>query len=119
MRNLKKQLKKKTSSYQRRKFRVNSVIKSNSDNPRVIIQKSNMYVSAQLIDNTWKVLGFFSDKLVKWGTKTQRAKAAWLEFAKKILDQKIEKISFDRNWNLYHWRVKAFAEGLREGWLKF
>ncbi|MCF7835058.1 50S ribosomal protein L18 [Candidatus Gracilibacteria bacterium] len=119
MRNLKIQLKKKTGSYKRRKFRVNSVIKANSENPRVIIQKSNMYVSAQLIDNTGKVLGHFSDKGAKGDTKTNRAQSAGLEFGKKILSQKIEKISFDRNGNLYHGRIKAFAEGLREAGLKF
>ena len=38
---------------------------------------------------------------------------------KKIKDLKIEGIVFDRGWFIYHWRVKALAEALREGGIKF
>jgi large subunit ribosomal protein L18 len=37
--------------------------------------------------------------------------------AKIIKDKNIEKVVFDRNWYLYHGRVKAFAEGIRAGWV--
>jgi large subunit ribosomal protein L18 len=47
------------------------------------------------------------------------AKKVGQEIAKKILDLKIDTIVFDRGWFAYHGRVKALAEALREGGLKF
>jgi large subunit ribosomal protein L18 len=47
------------------------------------------------------------------------AKKVWLEMAKKVLDLNISDVVFDRGWFAYHGRVKALAEALREGGLKF
>jgi large subunit ribosomal protein L18 len=58
-------------------------------------------------------------KLKKEWTKTQMAKKVWEEMAKKASELKIDTIVFDRGGFAYHWRVKALAEALREGGLKF
>jgi large subunit ribosomal protein L18 len=58
-------------------------------------------------------------KLKKEWTKTEMAKKVWEEIAKKVNELKIKEIIFDRNWFAYHWRIKALAEVLREGWVKF
>ena len=64
--------------------------------------------------NTFKII-----KIKKEGTKTEMAKKVWLEMAKKVLDLNISDVVFDRGWFAYHGRVKALAEALREGGLKF
>lgn len=82
---------------------------------RIVINRSNKYIKAQLLDKTGNVLGFACDKDLKGETKSQTAHAAWLLLAKTIQDKKIGKVVFDRNGYLYHGRVKSFVEGLREG----
>jgi large subunit ribosomal protein L18 len=52
-------------------------------------------------------------------TKTEMAKKVWEEMVKKVNELKIKEIVFDRGWFAYHWRIKALAEALREGWLQF
>lgn len=118
MRNLGKKIKQKTAKYARRKHRVNLKIKKFSDNPRVVINKSNMFIKAQVIDVDWKVLACIIDKAAKWDTKTQRAESAGTTLAEKLLKSWLTEVSFDRNWHLYHGRVKAFAEWMRKGWVK-
>ena len=102
----------KTLKRLRRKNRIRAKISGTSSRPRL---------SVQLIDDTkWITLASASDqKLEKKGTKTDMAKVVWTEMAKKIKDLKIESIVFDRGWFIYHWRVKALAEALREGGIKF
>lgn len=118
MRNLGKKIKQKVAKYSRRKHRINLKIKKFSDNPRVVINKSNLFIKAQVISVDWKVLAHIIDKAASWETKTQRAETAGNLLAEKLLKDWIKEVSFDRNWNLYHWRVKAFAEWMRKGWIK-
>jgi len=93
-------------------------IKKFTDNPRVVINKSNMFIKAQVVSVDWKVLANVMDKAVKWQTKTQNAESAGTILAEKLLKDWIKEVSFDRNWYLYHGRVKAFAEWMRKGWIK-
>jgi large subunit ribosomal protein L18 len=60
-------------------------------------------------------LATITDKKAKGASKSERAFAAWEEFAKTIKTKKIETVIFDRNGHLYHGRIKAFAEGIRKG----
>lgn len=53
------------------------------------------------------------------GTKREKAGATGLALAKKALGAKIKEVVFDRGPRLYHGRVKALAEGARQGGLKF
>lgn len=103
-----------------RKNRVRAKISGTAARPRLSVFRSNAHISVQLIDDTaWKTLASFSDLKLEGGTKTEMAKKVWLEMAKKVLDLKIEDVVFDRGWFAYHGRVKALAEALREGGLKF
>ena len=103
----------KTLKRLRRKNRIRAKISGTSSRPRLSVFRSNSFISVQLIDDTkWITLASASDqKLEKKGTKT--------DMAKKIKDLKIERIVCDRGWFIYHWRVKALAEALREGGIKF
>lgn len=89
--------------------------------PRLCIFRSLRSIYAQLIDDDkGRVLASTSDlKDKSKETKTLRAKRIGLELAKKAIEAKIENCVFDRAGYRYHGRVKALAEGAREGGLKF
>ncbi|MBS1564528.1 MAG: 50S ribosomal protein L18, partial [Bacteroidetes bacterium] len=53
------------------------------------------------------------------GTKTEKSKLVGAAIARKAKDLGLETVVFDRGGNLYHGRVKAVADGAREGGLKF
>jgi large subunit ribosomal protein L18 len=93
----------------------------NSDKPRVTVFRSNRFIYAQLIDDSQhKTLASASSLNIKEEEdKSAQAKAVGLELAKKALEAGISSIAFDRGKYLYHGRIKALAEGLREGGLKF
>lgn len=104
-----------------RKNRVRSKISGTPTIPRLSVFRSNVHISVQLIDDTnSKTLTASSDiKISDKTTKTEKAKNVWIEMAKKIKDLKIDSIVFDRGWFAYHGRVKALADALREGGIKF
>lgn len=118
MAQLSTKLKAKLEKYLNRKNRVNSKIKSHNPQNRVVITKSNMYIKAQVIWLDGKVIASVSDKWAKGSTKTERAFAAWEQLAKLMKDHKVDSAAFDRNGYLYHGRVKAFADGIRNWWIK-
>lgn len=103
--------------YSRRKNKTNTLAKINWDLPRIIINKSNKFNYAMIIDSEGKVLLNLNDKNISW-TKTEKALELWKQLAQKLISQKIEKAVFDRNWHLYHGRVKSIADWAREWWLK-
>lgn len=90
---------------------------------RLSIHRSNRYLFAQVVDpKTQKTVLGISDKNFhdnQKGSKSEKAKAFGLKFAQKALDHKIKAVVFDRGRFRYHGRVKAFAEGAREGGLQF
>ncbi len=101
----------------RRKNRVNTLIKKTTSLPRLIVRKSNVHTSAQLVDNAGKVLAYATDKAAK-GTKTEKAFAVGQQIAELAKKQGVETVVFDRNGNRYHGRVKAVSEGARDAGLK-
>jgi len=113
-------LKKQRTKKQRSK-RVRARIKGVSSRLRLSVFRSNKHISLQIIDdNEGKTLVSLNDlKIKKKGTKTEIAKEIGKELAKEALKKKISEIVFDRGGYKYHGRVKAAAEGLREGGLKF
>ena len=114
---------KKLNQTSRRKLRVRKKIKANTYLPRVVVFRSNKYLSAQLLDTSSKVLLALSENKLnpndKKKPKSQRAQALGTIFGKKVNTKKIKKIIFDRGPYKYHGRVKAFAEALRAEGLKF
>lgn len=112
---------KKTLNRLSRKNRVRAKISWTAERPRISVFRSNTHISVQLIDDiAWKTLASASDlKVSKEGNKTEMAKKVWAELAKKATEMKVSSVVFDRGWFAYHGRVKALAEALREGGLKF
>ena len=111
-----------------RRKRVRAKIKGASDRPRLSVFRSNRYVFAQIIDDvkgaTLVSAGDFKSKCKakpasRTGRKTESARGVGLELAKAAKLKKIESVAFDRGGNKYQGRVKALAEGAREGGLKF
>ena len=116
---LKNKLQEKIRKYLRRKNKVNTKIKNLHPEYRLLVERSNLYVSAQVLDAQGNVVEVSSDKTASGATKTQRAEAAGASFAEVLKEKGVEKIAFDRNGYLYHGRIKAFADGLRKGGIQF
>jgi len=101
---------------------IRGKIAGTSAKPRLSVFRSNDNLYAQLIDDsTGHTLLSYSTKLVKeeTGTKIDLSKLAGKKLAEKAVETGISTVVFDRNGYLYHGRVKALAEGAREGGLKF
>lgn len=108
---------------QTRQTRIRAKVKGVSDKPRLSVFRSNKYVYAQVIDDQKKqtVVGVTEKELLvkEKLNKSQRARNLGKLIAKKAIAKKISKVVFDRGSYRYHGRVKAIAEGAREGGLKF
>ena len=97
------------------------------DKPRLVIYRSLKYIYGQLVDDVNHKVIFAASNLSKNApkdlkkikTKVEAAKLIGKFLGENALKNKIDKVVFDRNGYLYHGRVKAFAEGAREGGLKF
>lgn len=100
-------------------MRVNTQVKLSNPDFRIIISKSLRYIKADVVDASWKTVASFSDRWEKTGTKTDRALNAGKAFAEILKWKKITKLSFDRNGYLYHGRIEAFADGMRDGGINF
>ncbi len=104
------------------KNRIRKIVSGTESHPRLTVFRSNKEISVQLIDDvSGKTLAAASSRtkgLAK-GTKIETATAVGKSLAEKAVKAGIETCSFDRNGYLYHGRVKALAEGAREGGLKF
>ncbi|HEY6112989.1 MAG TPA: 50S ribosomal protein L18 [Gaiellaceae bacterium] len=105
----------------RRHRRVRSKIAGTAERPRLLVFRSNRGISAQLIDDqTGRTLAAASWKAVSSsGSKTEQASAVGKALADAAKKADIESCVFDRAGYLYHGRVKALAEGAREGGLQF
>jgi large subunit ribosomal protein L18 len=113
----------------RRKKRIRKKVFGTPERPRLTVYRSLKHIYAQLVDdvNQRTITGVSSltpslrDKVAearKEG-KIAVAKLIGQEIAKRALEKGIEQVVFDRNGFLYHGRVKAVADGAREGGLKF
>lgn len=102
----------------RRKRRVRAKISGTAERPRISVVRSNRGVSAQVIDDvagkTLVSVNWTEADLRKLSGSEQATKAGQL-LAERAKGAGIESAVFDRNGYLYHGRVKAFAEGVREG----
>ncbi|EJL76138.1 MULTISPECIES: 50S ribosomal protein L18 [Chryseobacterium] len=105
------------------KRRVRGKISGSSELPRLSVYKSNKEIYAQLIDDKdGKTLVAASSRekgVDAKGTKIEVSAAVGKAIAAKAIAAGIENIVFDRNGFVYHGRVKALADGAREGGLKF
>lgn len=105
----------------------NKKIKGTPERPRLVVYRSNRYLHAQLVDDSQnKVLLGIYDKsksavsaLKSAKTKIEKSHELGKLFADQAKKKKIKDIVFDRNGYIYHGRIKAFAEGARDGGLVF
>ena len=109
---------------QKIKFRVRRKISGSTQKPRLSVFRSNTEIYAQLIDDeTGQTLAAASsrekDISAQKGTKVEKSKLVGAAIARKATELGLLDVTFDRSGYLYHGRVKAVAEGAREGGLKF
>ena len=95
-------------------------IKGTAKRPRLSVFRSNKYIYCQLIDDEkGKIILAVADLKGAKGSKTEHAYAVGKELAQLAKAKKIKQVVFDRGGYKYHGRIKATAEGAREGGLRF
>jgi large subunit ribosomal protein L18 len=103
--------------------RIRGKIRGTAERPRFSIFRSNKEIYAQLINDdngTTLVAASTRDKdFSRSGNKVEQSKGIGKAIAVKAVEKGISTVIFDRGGYLYHGRVKAVAEGAREGGLKF
>ena len=109
---------------QKIRYRIRKKIEGTAQKPRLAIFRSNTSVYLQLIDDTsGKTLTGASSKdkdiEAQNGTKSEKAKLVGTAIARKAVEIGVTAVVFDRSGYLYHGRVKAAADGAREGGLQF
>ena len=109
---------------EKRRFRIRKVVKGAASRPRLSVFRSNSDIYAQLIDDANGVTlasASSRDKDIQAQkvTKTEKSKLVGGAIAQKAIALGINTIVFDRGGKLYHGRIKALAEGAREGGLQF
>jgi large subunit ribosomal protein L18 len=106
----------------RRHRRVRGKVAGTAERPRLVVFRSNRGIFAQLVDDDsgrtlagagWKGVSSTS------GSKTEQATEVGKALAAAAKAAGIERCVFDRGGYLYHGRVKALADGAREGGLEF
>lgn len=107
--------------FRSRAQRIRKKLKSRSSRPRLSVFVSGKHIYAQVIDDAkGKTLAAARDtELKKIGKNIEIAREIGLTVAKKALENDVKKVVFDRGGRKYHGRIKALAEGAREGGLKF
>lgn len=103
------------------KLGIRRKISGTSTRPRVSVFRSNKAIYAQIIDDVKGITlaAVSSLEMSKDHINVAISKEAGLKLAEKAKAAGVESVIFDRNGYPYHGKVKAFAEGAREGGLKF
>lgn len=110
----------KTIKRERRHKRIRAKVAGTADMPRLSIYKSNKYMYAQLInDDSSTTIASASSAKVKGKGMIEKAKLVGAEIATLAKAKNIKKVVFDRGGFIYTGRVKALADGAREGGLIF
>ncbi len=103
--------------------RVRGKVSGTPERPRLNVFRSETNIYAQLIDDTKGITLVSASSLEKGfegpGSNCEAAKKVGEAIAQRAKDKGIEAVVFDRGGYLYHGRVKALAEGAREGGLQF
>jgi large subunit ribosomal protein L18 len=110
---------------QRKARGVRARVQGTAERPRLSVHRSARQIYVQAIDDRRGVTLAASSSLDKElragleGAKTEAARAVGRSIARRLLDQGVEAVVFDRGWYRYHGRVKALADAAREAGLKF
>jgi large subunit ribosomal protein L18 len=115
-----------TVARHRRRARVRARVRGTEARPRLAVFRSGKHTYAQVVidasGRTVLAVSTLSPELrtqLKKTTDVNAAKQVGLLAARRCLEKGITRIVFDRNGFLYHGRVRAVAEGAREGGLQF
>ena len=104
----------------RRHLRVRKKVTGTPERPRLVVYRSLKHIYAQLVDDTGhKTLMTVSSQKVGDGKKSERSTEVGKQLAAKAKEAGIVQVVFDRAGYKYHGRVKAVADGAREGGLEF
>jgi large subunit ribosomal protein L18 len=105
---------------------VRRKITGTSERPRLTVSKSLRNMTAQLIDDLngrtiayWSTQSPGAKAAEEKMTKTAAARAVGKKLAELAAEKGVKRVVFDRNHYLYHGRIKAVADGAREGGLEF
>lgn len=105
----------------KRHKRVRSKISGTASCPRLCVFRSTSNIYAQIIDDvagvTLASASTMDKDFTSYGGNIEAAKAVGIKVAKAALEKGITTVVFDRGGYIYHGRVKALAEGAREGGL--
>ena len=114
-------MKSKRESRLRIKKRIRKSISGTDSKPRLAVFRSNKSIYCQLIDDlSGRTITSASSKEVDaTGTAVEVSKKVGAKIAEKAKSANISDIVFDRSGYIYHGRIKALAEGAREGGLNF
>ena len=108
---------------QRRHRRVRGKVQGTAERPRLVVSRSNRGIVAQLVDDmsgrTLASASWLALKASFKGDKTEQAAEVGKLLAKNAKAAGVDAVVFDRAGYLYHGRVKALADGAREGGLSF
>ena len=109
---------------QKIKFGIRKKVNGTAARPRLSVFRSNSDIYVQLIDDAdSKTLASASsrdkDIAAQKATKVEKSKLVGAAIARKAVELGLKEVVFDRGGNLYHGRVKAVADGAREGGLQF
>ena len=115
------------SPRKRRHVRVRAKVSGTSQRPRLNVFRSSAHIYAQVIDDTRghtvvaasDLEGVVKDRVGDGATKSARAKVVGQVVAERAKEAGVDAVVFDRGGFLYHGRVRAVADGAREGGLIF
>ncbi len=110
----------KTEKRARRHLRVRKKVSGTTDRPRLVVYRSLKHIYAQLVDDvSGHTIMTLSDLTIESGKKLERAAAVGKALAARAKEKGFARVVFDRAGYRYHGRVKAVADGAREGGLEF
>lgn len=106
-----------------RHARLRKKIRGTAERPRLCVFRSNRHIFAQIIDDTkghtYLSASTMEKDVSNQGTKTDQARQVGAILALRAKSKGIESVVFDTGGNKYFGRVRAVADGAREGGLKF
>ncbi len=117
----------KEESRERRHLRLRKRVNGTGERPRLAVRRSLTQIYAQIVDDTTgrtlaAVSSLAKDVQARFGeakTKTDRSRVVGRVLAERAKGVGITRVAFDRGGYIYHGRIKALADGAREGGLEF
>ena len=104
---------------------VRRKVRGTAEKPRLTVRRSCKQIYVQAVDDLQGITLAASStvdagvRAALSGTKTDAARAVGKDIARRLVEKGVSRAVFDRGWYRYHGRVKALAEGAREGGLSF